>query len=581
MDRRTLLRFLAGAAAFSCLPSRTLEGANQPLTSGPSTKSARSSDKQGLYFAKKAQVPIAIPHFDELRSQLPSPIDDKHPLWIKTYWKAWQLAFRNFHEPSPDSGFASWYIAYPHWHTICLWDSCFMSMFCNYAYPLVPGISNLDNFYAKQHEDGEICREIARDTGVDFWRNTEDKPLYSRWGWPSYNESRTHEPERDQNTSVIYKDRKIPTPNPVLTLDGLDHPIPAWAELEHYQIIGDKSRLEEVWKPLCHYYDALHKYLRQGNGLYVTDWASMDNSPRNVYLKGGGTAIDTSSEMVLFARQLSQIAQILGKHNEAEVYSTDADKLARQINGLMWDEKRNFYFDLQLNGKRTPVMTIAAFWTLLAKVASRRQAAYLVAELENPDTFGRLNLVPSLAANQPGYSRVGRYWRGSVWVPTNTMIIRGLENYGYHDLARKIALNYLNLVANVFEKTGTIWENYAPDAVQHGQPAQPDFVGWSGLGPIHYMLEYNLGLKPDAPHNELGWHLEADGHMGCKRFRFNNHIVTLQANPSSSGRIQINVHSDGSFLLRLLYHGSEKTLSIRAGEQRFEFSPGSSELKGN
>lgn len=581
MDRRTLLRFLTCAGPFSWLPRRTLEGANRLLTSAFSNKSERPSGRQGLYFAKKAHVPIAIPHFDELRSQLPAPIDDKHPLWIETYWKAWQLAFRNFHEPGPDSGFVSWYIAYPHWHTICLWDSCFMSMFCNYAYPLVPGISNLDNFYAKQHQDGEICREIARHTGLDSWPNTEDKPLYSRWGWPAYNERPIHEPESEQNLPVIYKGRQIPFPNPVLTLDGLDHPIPAWAELEHYQIVGDKNRLEEVWEPLRHYYDALHKYLRQGNGLYVTDWASMDNSPRNVYLKGGGTAIDTSSEIVLFARHLSQIAQILGKHKEAEVYSTDSEKLARQINRLMWDENRKFYFDLQLDGKRVPIMTIAAFWTLLANVASRRQAAYLVAELENPNTFGPLNLVPSLAANQPSYSRVGRYWRGSVWVPTNTMIIRGLENYGYHDIARKIALNYLNLVANVFKKTGTIWENYAPDEVQQGQPAQPDFVGWSGLGPIHYMFEYNLGLKPDAPHNELVWHLEARGHIGCERYRFNGHIVSLRANQSSSGKVQIHIHSDGSFILRLRYYGSEKTLSIRAGDQRFEFSPGSPELKRN
>ena len=36
------------------------------------------------------------------------------------------------------------------------------------ADPLVPGISPLDNFYARQHEDGEICREIDRTTGKDF-----------------------------------------------------------------------------------------------------------------------------------------------------------------------------------------------------------------------------------------------------------------------------------------------------------------------------------------------------------------------------------------------------------------------------
>ena len=299
-----------------------------------------------------------------------------------------------------------------------------MTMFCNYAYPLVPGISTLDNFYAKQHEDGEICREIVRDTGTDFdeWVNHEDKPLFSRWGWPGYDERLGG----DQNAPVVYRGRTIPSPNPKLTLDALDHPIMAWAELEHYRVTGDKDRLGKVWQPLVHYYAALQLYLRQGNGLYVTDWASMDNSPRNAYLKNGGTGIDISSEMVLFARQLSEIALILGKDTEAREYSAEADQLASAINQAMWDEKRKFYFDLMLDGKRAPVMTIAAYWTLLAGVASSDQAADLVAELKNPETFGRPNLVPTLAANQAGYDPLGGYWRGSVWAPTVTMIIRGL-----------------------------------------------------------------------------------------------------------------------------------------------------------
>ncbi len=94
---------------------------------------------------------------------------------------------------------------------------------------------------------------------------------------------------------------------------------------------------------------------------------------------------------------------------------TMPSKLARRINHRMWDKKKKFYFDLQRNGKRAPIMTIAAYWTLLAKVASRKKAARLVAQLENPNTFGRRNLVPTLAANQPGYNPAGGYWRGSVW----------------------------------------------------------------------------------------------------------------------------------------------------------------------
>ena len=84
---------------------------------------------------------------------------------------------------------------------------------------------------------------------------------------------------------------------------------------------------------------ALQKYIRQGNGLYMTDWASMDNSPRNPYLDKGGTAVDTSSQMVMFGNQLAEIADLLGKKGEAEAFREEAAELARIINEKMWDSQ--------------------------------------------------------------------------------------------------------------------------------------------------------------------------------------------------------------------------------------------------
>jgi len=541
---------------------------------GQAPLQAGQKEVLGQYFAKKVYKSAPLPKFEELKDQLPAPIYDDDPLWIKTYWKAWELAFRNFHEPAPQTGFVSQFIDAAFNQNIFLWDSCFMSMFCNYAYPLVPGISSLDNFYAKQHDDGEISREIVRATGVDFgpWINHEDSPLFSRWGWPRFDEDTM----QTRNSPLIYKGRTPPTPNPKLTLDALDNPVFAWAELEHYRLTGDNRRLQEVWEPLTHYYAALQKYLKQGNGLYVTDWASMDNSPRNSYLIGGGTGIDISSQMALFARQLSTLAQILGRSDEAREYSTQADDLARIINKTMWDVKRKFYFDLTLEGKRAPVMTIAAYWALLANVPSPAQAAALVGELKNPSTFGRPNPVPTCAANQEGYVPAGGYWRGSVWAPTETMVIRGLENYGYGDLAREIAVRHLDQVAKVYEKTGTIWENYCPDATQQGMPAKAGLVGWSGIAPIMYFLEYAIGLKADAPHNRLNWELQPGGRRGCERFRFNGHVVSLVAEPQPGQpqRERITIESDGPFELRARFLGVEKQFSVSGGKQELEIVAG-------
>ncbi len=517
---------------------------------------------QGSFFAKKSYVSKPLPKFETSRVQLPAPIYDERPLFVQLYWKAWELAFRNFYEPTPQNGFVSQYIDAAFNQNIFLWDTCFMTMFCNVAHPLTPGIGSLDNFYAKQYEDGEICREISRTTGIDYheWVNREGRGLFSRWGWNT----------GEGSLPVIYRDRTEPVPPPILTLDALDHPIFAWAELESYRATGDLERLKLVYEPLVHYYEALEKYLRQGNGLYITDWASMDNSARNPYLKNGGTGIDISCEMVLFARQLSYIAKLIGKRAESDDFARRADDTAGIINREMWDGQRKFYFDLTQEGKRAPVKTVAAYWALVSRVASRDQALALASELGNPATFGRLNRVPTLSADEPGYDPAGGYWQGAVWSPTETMVIRGLEKYGFNDLARQIAMEHLGLAGEVFRKTGTVWENYAPDSLEQGKPAGGDFVGWSGLAPILYLMEYAVGLKPDAPKNELLWDLRSDLRVGCERYRFNGHVVSLIAEPGST-KPRISVESDGAFSLRVVRGAKQKTYAVKPGKQILAF----------
>lgn len=517
--------------------------------------------KQGIFFSKKEYVPRPVPVFETMRNKLPSPVFEEDLDYVRCYWKAWELAFNNFYEPAKDSGFVSQFIDAAFNQNIFLWDTCFMTMFCNYAHPYMPGICSLDNFYIKQHEDGEICREINRTTGKDFepWINAENEPLFSRWGYAWARETK--------KTKVIYKGRQVPTPNPILTLDCLNHPIFAWAELESYQLSGDKGRLHLIWEPLVRYYAALKKYLRQGNGLYITDSASMDNATRNIYLESGGMGIDISSEMVLFARNLAEIATILDKQPEARQYNRDAKELSMLINQHMWDKQRRFYFDLTLEGEQAPVKSIAAFWTLLAKVASKSQAEALAGELKNQNTFNTFHRVPTLAADEPGFDLEGGYWNGAIWAPTNRMIVEGLQNYDYGELAREIALNHLRNIVAVFKETGTLWENYAPKRVAPGKPSKGDFVGWTGIGPIEFFIEYAIGIQADAVANKITWDIHSSKRVGIEKFWFGGKTVSLISEQAeASGIRSVTVKSDGSFHLTVKYGGKVKTVLVPANK---------------
>ena len=509
---------------------------------------------RGKYFARKAYAPKPLPRFAETRDKLPSPIYDEDPACVEMYWKAWELAFRNFHEPSKDSGFVSQFIDAAFNENIFQWDTCFMTMFCNYGHPYVPGICSLDNFYCKQFENGEISREIVRATGREYepWVDREGRGLRSSL----------------MGFQVTYVGRKPPQPPPHLALDAVNHPIFAWAEMESCRITGDRERLALVYEPLVRYYRALRKYLRQGNRLYMTDWASMDNSPRNDCLIRGGTAVDTSSQMALFARNMADMADLLKKRKQAKAFRADAEELARVINEKMWDPDRKFYFDLTVDGKRSPVKTVAAFWTLLAGVAGPKQVEALAAELRNPKTFGRKHRVPTLSGDDSTFEPLGGYWRGAVWAPTNTMVIRGLEKSGQNELAYEIAMEHLRIVREVFQQTGTVWENYAPDSAAPGNPSGRDFVGWSGIGPILCLIEYGVGIRADAPSNTITWNIRSPRRVGIERFWFRGKTVSLVCEEADAqGRRMARVSGDGAFRLKLICNGVTRSADVTGGKK--------------
>jgi glycogen debranching enzyme len=261
----------------------------------------------------------------------------------------------------------------------------------------------------------------------------------------------------------------------------------------------------------------------------------------------------------------------LGFEQDAEKFRREASELSDLINEKMWDDARNFYFDLTIDETLAPIKTICAFWTLVSGAATPERAESLVRHLKNPITFGRLHPVPSLAADEKEYFPQGGYSSGAVWPPTNLMVIKGLERFGYDALAQEIALKHLDAVAQVYRQTGTFWENYAADFIKeginvHGEPVVKDMVGWGGVAPILLFLEYGIGLRPDAPANRLSWKISTHERSGCKKFRFNGHVIDLIAEPHAPDAMKITVQSDGEFMLKITCSKRESAYRVMKGQ---------------
>lgn len=522
---------------------------------------------RGKYFPAKFYVLESIHEFESVKDFLPAPITDDEEL-LELYWFTLRLAFKNAKAPENHEEMVANYQDSAFNQNLFLWDSAFISRFLSPFSEFLPGIKTLDNFYHRQLDDGLIPREFDKATGKDYskWVNPENLPLNSFF--------HNHYVYRGINDVTASTNRYFPdlgrTPKvkPFYTLDNLNHPILSYAEYNHYLHTKDKARLAVVHEPLHRYYLALRDQIRHQSGLYVTDWASMDNSPRNKRLFIG---VDISSEMVLFARMMALIYRELGLSENVkriEFYDNEVVALSSLINDFLWDDETGFYYDLDQDLKQIRIKTIAGFWPLIAKICDTEQAKKLASKIQDRSCFNRIHPIPSLSADEEGFKSDGGYWSGGVWAPTNLMVTDGLEIYGMHKLAKEIALKHLSAVMKVYLKTGTIWESYPADALTSGDSDKGDYVGWTGIGPILYFLQYHIGLKADATNNKLIWEIDSDReHSGCRNYAFLGKKAGLKACKCVDG-YQIEVITTDTFDLEISINERHKLIQI-SGNAKF------------
>jgi glycogen debranching enzyme len=457
---------------------------------------------------------------EELRAQLPRPLLPARPGWERLYWRAWELGVRMVRHGNDANGFASLYVDAAFGGNIFQWDSCLIAAFARYSDELLPVMPALDNFYSRQESDGYIAREYRWENGQALWHKG--------------------------------------------SADSVNPPLFAWAEWQLYQIHGRHGRLVAVWEPLTRYYRWLQLNRTLPNGLY---WSSamgsgMDNTPRV-----GAAWCDLSLQQALNALAIACIAQAIGDEEAARSFQEEHRRLAELINALMWDEEAGLYQDLDAGGGIVPSKTLAPFWALVAEVAPPERAARLAAHLRDPASFWRAHPFPTLAADQHLYRADGGYWQGGVWAPTNYVAISGLRQAGFDELASAATARHLDAMLAVFEATGTIWENYCADSMAPGNPARPDFVGWSGLGPIALLIEQIIGLDLDAEQGLVRWRVAERGPHGIENLPFGGDRLRLYND--GAGSVEVACARP----LRLELSGRlSATLHVPAGGMQFMVS---------
>jgi hypothetical protein len=477
-----------------------------------------------------------LPSFDEAWKLLPRPFWEGHDSAIDCYRRVWELAFANLRSPEPGSGFVANFIDTAFNDCLFMWDSAFILLFARYGRRAFDFQRTLDNLYASQHPDGFICREIGILDGRDRF-------------------------ERFDATST--------GPN-----------VMPWTEWEHYGDTADRGRLARVFPVLVSYHRWLRRHRTWRDGTYWTSGlgSGMDNQPRIPERPAGKTGwpdrlvyhghavwIDACLQQLLSADLLLKMADALGRATEVSDLREERERLSATVNERLWNEETAFYHDELADGTLSEVQTIGAYWALIASAVPSERIPPFVGHLEGPSRFKRPHRVPSLSADHPEYREDGGYWLGGVWPPTNYMVLRGLDRAGYNELAHEISREDLDHVVRVFEETGTLWENYAPEEAAPGSPAKDNFVGWSGLTPVAGLFEYVLGLRADAPNGRLLWDvrlLESHGVRGYPFGRDGDVDLSCATRSSAGEEPRIEAYSTVPLELAIQWDGGEKVVAV-------------------
>jgi hypothetical protein len=443
------------------------------------------------------------------RSQLPQPILPDYPEIENLYWKAWEILSKHISKGTMENGFSELYINTSSDGVIKQWDTIFTALFSMYGYNVFPVMESIDNFYNKQRLDGFISSAYVEISGELAINPTSREPM-------------------------------------------INPPLFTWAELKYFQITGDSSRLKTFFPNLERYFlwiDANCRYKDRDSQLYYTTplGSVMYNLPReNLEF---GMWIDISSQMAMFARDLSKIAAILGDKLKQDYYSEKYQVISQSIHKELWDNETCFYYDRTRYGEMIKVKTIASFWPLLAEIPQELEVTELIKHLSNTAEFKRLHMFPSVAADEQYYNPSGSYWRGGVWSSANYMIIQGLLNYNQYEFASGASWNHIQNMAYVYSKfipdssrldsrydnipLNTIWELYSPerrepgtrwDAKMHGKP---ESIANSGHGPISMLIENIIGLGINAPEDRLTWRPWLFEENGVENLRFGDNIVNI------------------------------------------------------
>lgn len=253
----------------------------------------------------------------------------------------------------------------------------------------------------------------------------------------------------------------------------------------HTVWMGTKKPNERlVYKGLSRYYDINH----------IDDLAEAesgwDMNPRFNRRALNYLPIDLNSLLYKYEADFARAAELLGDRQAAKAWRLAMAKRNDTVNELMWDKGSHLYYDYNYTKqKRGRIASLAGFYPLWSGMASDDQAKKLVRSLGRFEYKGGLSTTDSPAFNRfMPYSLAMQWAYPNGWAPLHFITVKGLQRYGYHEEARRIAMKWVKTNLDWFTKHHVFLEKY--NVVQPKQPpARGLYPSQTGFGWTNAVFE--------------------------------------------------------------------------------------------
>lgn len=206
-------------------------------------------------------------------------------------------------------------------------------------------------------------------------------------------------------------------------------------------------------------------------------------------------AVCLNSLLYRYEIDLRDFAARLGMNEDAKRWDAAAKARREAINKYLWQADQGMYTDFDTQkGKPSTYAFVTAFYPLWAGVASTEQAAAMAKKISVFERKGGL----SMSATDSGVQ-----WDEPFgWAPNNWLAVAGLDAYGFHDDARRLASKFGATIDQGFADDGTIREKYnmvtgnAKVAIKTGY--KDNVIGFGWTNGVYLKMAELLGRKSEA-----------------------------------------------------------------------------------